>query len=89
MLGILAVVGGEWDEASARVDAALEIASRTHTPLLEAEALEVRAVIEGRRGDGKAADASRARGEELFSAMGAGAWGTQVRARLERISPAS
>jgi tetratricopeptide (TPR) repeat protein len=89
VLGILAVVGGEWDEASARVDAALEIAARTHTPLLEAEALEVRAVIEGRRGDGKAADASRARGEELFGAMGAGAWGTQVRARLERISPAS
>jgi hypothetical protein len=33
VLGILAVAGGEWDEASARVDAALEIAARTHAGL--------------------------------------------------------
>lgn len=80
VLGLVALADDRVAEARARLDEALTVARELGAALLEAETLEARAVVTPDPAE------PRARAETLFAAMGAEAWGRQVRARVVALS---
>jgi hypothetical protein len=88
VLGMVALARRQAARARAQLWEALRLARAAKAPLLEAETLEALAVVGAVPGVWDRADASsmRAGAETIFQAMGAEAWGRQVRARLSALT---
>lgn len=84
VLGIIALARRHAARAREQLWEALRLARAAKAPLLEAETLEALAMVGDVPGVWDRADASSLRtdAESIFRAMGAEAWGKQVRARL-------
>lgn len=82
VLGIIALARGDVVTARRELEAALETARETGAALLEAEVLEALAAVELEDGDDAAAAFLQGKAATSFEAMGAAAWGRQLRARM-------
>jgi tetratricopeptide (TPR) repeat protein len=85
VLGMAALADGRADDAKRHLEEALELARRTATALLEAEAIEALAALADAEGRDDEAAQLRARAEAGFAALSAAGWGQQVRRRLRTL----
>lgn len=83
VLGLVALSTGRLDRAETLLGDALRQARATSSALLEAETLECLASLHRGAGDGGAADEAAASARALFRRLGAEAWGTRLRERLQ------
>lgn len=85
VLGLVELSVGRFLESRAHLERALGLSVSAHATLLQAETSEALAGLEGATGDPERAASHEARADELFSTIGAPAWGRQTRLRVAQL----
>jgi tetratricopeptide (TPR) repeat protein len=86
ILGLIALSAGRAAEAGEHAERAQGLARSARAPLLEAESLELRAVLARLDGDEEGASSLRSDADARFASIGASSWGASVRARAEWLA---